>query len=928
MGYFIQNKHNQRNNERFIVLFFFLYNVSFCAGAARRGLPFWVPALLLAASLAGIAALACNYKNFKTRARLTTALIMCSVTFYASFCDDASSSLPSFMFLSVLTAFYGISELTWMPLASLLFILFYHAAVSHSMDALPKEAVIRILTQSASAFCLIFALRTWLKSRKESNEQIYKMIDALIEAEQSKDDFLSNISHEIRTPVNTVTGMSELALRETDPEKIRKEIFDIRDAGRNLMSLVSDILDFAQLEQGKMALEEEHYNIASTINDIISTAMARKGDKPIELIADCSADMPAGLYGDEKKIRRVIMNLVDNAIKYTESGCVCICVDTRRENYGVNLRVTVKDSGIGISEKSQEKLFESFSQVDTRKNRSNGGIGLGLAISKELVLKMGGTITARSQLAKGSMFRFVVPQKVVSEEPIGQVLNKESLSVAAYFDMEQFDMMAIRDEYSALIEHMTAQLQVKCRICRNLAELKRRASREAFTHIFISLKEYLEDASYFDAMAGSAKVVAVIERADEPRIQSPAVLRLYKPFYLLPVVSILNGSQGMKSESRIVRPGKFTAKDVHVLVVDDNKMNIRVIEGLLGEYRIKVTSAESGREALKKIEQMSYDFVFMDHMMPDMDGVETLRRIRDKAGNYYRRVPIVALTANAAPGSREMFLEEGFSDFLAKPVELSVLERLLKRTLPEEKLIYQETEASVADREKDRDDRFLIGSLDVSSGMLYCGGRQAYLSVLRSCRDEAGDEIALLDSLYRKQDWNNYAIRVHALKSAMKSIGAASLSELAKALEQAGKTGDTDYIVAHHEAMTCEYRRIAAELSQSPLLADDDDKVKEPASGPKSSDAPSEAEASEKADGSQEELDDAGFDERIARLEESMYGLDGSQMLAILEELQAFRYRQVSLAGKLDAVRDKIKRSDYMSAVDLLAHIRDGLKKS
>ena len=214
---------------------------------------------------------------------------------------------------------------------------------------------------------------------------------------------------------------------------MREEVYDIRDAGHELMALVSDILDFSQLQQGKMNLEEEAYNITSTINDIINIAMARKADRQIELIIDCDANIPSGLYGDEKKIRRVMLNLIDNAIKFTNEGGIVVRIYARKENYGVNLCVSVSDTGIGIEEEGLEKLFESFSQIDTRRNRQEGGIGLGLAISRELVQKMGGTITVRSRIGKGSIFRFVVPQKVLDDKPIGQVENREELNIAAYF---------------------------------------------------------------------------------------------------------------------------------------------------------------------------------------------------------------------------------------------------------------------------------------------------------------------------------------------------------------------------------------------------------------------------------------------------------------------------------------------------------------
>ncbi len=697
---------------------------------------------------------------------------------------------------------------------------------------------------------------------------------------------------------------------------------DIRDAGHNLMSIVNDILDFAQLQQDKMDIEEEAYNITSTINDIINMALARKGDKQIEFIVDCDANIPSGLLGDEKKIRRVIMNIVDNAIKFTNDGVVIIDIHDRREDYGINLCVSVKDTGSGIGEESLEKLFESFSQVDTRRNRQNGGVGLGLAISRALVQKMGGTITVQSRVNKGSIFRFVVPQKVLDENRIGQVINRHELNIAAYFDMEQFDMITIRDEYSKLIMHMVKQLQVKCHVCRNLAELKRRHDIEPFTHIFISLEEYQEDEAYFDELTKHTKVILVLERFNEKYVLNQDIIRLYKPFYILPVVSILNGNAGSGGGKQIVRMGKFTAPNAHVLVVDDNLMNIRVVEGLLKEYQIKVTYATSGQEALKIIEKMCFDFVFMDHMMPEMDGVETMHRIRDKAGHYYQKVPIIALTANAVPGNREMFLEEGFNDFVAKPLEMSVLERVLRRNLPEEKLVLQtrDEQQSMEQQLKEsneKEEKLKIGDLNVEQGLLYCGGPEAYLEILERCFEDGVNERQLLEKLYEEQDWKNYTIRVHGLKSTMQSIGAIPLFEKAKALEMAGKNEDIDYILEWHKDMIAEHIRVMEELKHCPKLHH---KLQE--------DVLPSALGQEKAAIDLPKLDDDMLDSLLTEFEAAMYDLNEEEMLLILGKIQEYQYCGASLKEKLALVKKKVEMSDYMSAVDLAYKIREELKNN
>ena len=557
---------------------------------------------------------------------------------------------------------------------------------------------------------------------------------------------------------------------------------------------------------------------------------------------------------------------------------------------------------------------------------------MGLAISRALIAKMGGTITVRSQLGKGSIFRFVVPQKVLDETPIGRLVHGEELNIAAYFDMEQFDMITIRDEYTGLIERMIRQLQVRCHVCRNLAELKRRESIQPFTHVFISMEEYQEDGKYFDDLAKRTKVILVVDRENGKCVTNPDIIRLYEPLYILPVVTILNDGEDVEGGLREVRQGKFTAPEVHVLVVDDNRMNIRVIEGLLKEYQIKVTHAASGQEALKAIERMCYDFVFMDHMMPEMDGVETLHRIRDKAGNYYKRVPVIALTANAAPGNREMFLEEGFSDFVAKPIELSVLERVLRRNLPEEKLIYAEERgfAGLVEQrgskhkicletgeQDDVEQKLSAAGLDVEKGFLYCGGREKYLSVLRAYREEGEENCRLLAKYYEQQDWANYTIKVHALKSTMRSIGALRLSEMAKALEEAGKSGRIDYIMAHHQELAWEHVNMMGELA-----------VLEMSFGQLDITDPKEEQNSGGEGPGQDisELDQEGFDRMMAQLEEAMYGLDGEEMLSVVTQMQAYTYCGSRLKGLLEPVRKKIEKADYMSAVEMVQRLYSRLK--
>ncbi len=908
MEYFRQSHVNERMTERFAVIIYSFYTANLCLDIVRENWEVWIPVVMFAPVVAGWILFFSSYGDYRIRAAFSAMLMQFTMILYAMYMDDPVREIPVLMATCILVAFYGFPRLLWMTLVALLFIIFYHGVISDTFRILSRENLLNFLFQTGNLVWPGMALFFWMRRQKESYAEMGRMIRVLEETKQSKDDFLSNISHEIRTPVNTICGMSELAMYQENADRRREEISDIRDAGRSLMSLINDILDFTQLQQGRMDLEEEAYSITSTISDIVAMAMARKKGRRIGLIVDCDADIPCRLLGDEKKIRRVIMNLVDNAVKFTEEGSITIGIHVRREDYGINLCVSVKDTGIGMSETSVERLFESFNQVDTGRNRQEGGIGLGLAIARALVLKMNGTLTVRSRPGRGSAVRFVIPQKILEDKPIVQIRNRETLNVAVYMNMEQFHMAYMRDAYGDNITRMLQQLQVKSHLCRSLAELKRREKREGFTHIFIGLAEYREEREYFDTLAGFCKITLIIEAEDEKYIENPNLLRIYRPFYLLPTAGILNGGRGMFKNRRTRGPQRFTAPDAHVLVVDDNVMNIRVLEGLLQEYQMKITYAVSGAEALEHMEKEYFDFVFMDHMMPEMDGIETLRRIRSRLGIYYQKIPVIALTANTAPGSRNMFLEAGFDDFLEKPVEISVLERVLLRNIPGEKLIFQ-SEKELLPENGAEEGVPVISDLDVAQGMLYCGGKEQYLEILSAYCDSGTKQRQELERLFMQEDWENYTIKVHALKSTMHSIGAGLSASRAKALEEAGRRGDTVYIKAHHLNFIVEHRRILEALGAyfGQSIAEKEEEEVLPAT-------------------KLPDLDEETFDRLTDQLEQAMYALDGNRMLAILTELGAYRYAGVPLGKRLEPVLKKVEMSDYISAMDTVCDIRDRLR--
>ena len=538
-------------------------------------------------------------------------------------------------------------------------------------------------------------------------------------------------------------------------------------------------------------------------------------------------------------------------------------------------------------------------------------MGLGLAISRALIQKMGGAITVKSGIGEGSVVKFVIPQKVVDETPIAWLHEKETINVAFCIDMENIEQSSIRGEYVDNIVYTAGQLNCKNRICRNLLELQRRAEKEAFSHAFVGIKEYQQNPEYFNRMAKLTRVFVILDYTEEKYVNYVNIGKVFKPFHILSVVDAINSSKADKTGVTYKENDRLMTAGAHVLVVDDNRMNLKVAEGLLTTYGINVTLATSGKEALEKITSMEYDFVFMDHMMPEMDGVETFHHIRSKIGSYYQKVPVVALTANAVAGTREMFIKEGFSDFVEKPIEKSVLERVLKRILPKEKVVtiaehnFPRQDGGKPDAELD----FGIEGLDVEKGMLYCNGKEQYIKILKGYCQDGEDTGKIANQLFEKQDWKNYTITVHGMKSAMRSIGATGLSDLAKELEFAGKEGHIDFIRQHHEKLMKEYERIMTGLRSVPLLCP-------------------EEKVQEQEDVEQQNLQTLGsetFQQIIAQMEDAMFSPDGEKLMELVCSLQQYRYCGKRLADFLAPVKRKIEMSDYVSAIDVLVRMQEEL---
>ena len=912
MGKHDYENSSERQIESIVIIISSIYSFTELILGYRNGWNQWGQMLVLSGMLLSWVYFFGKYTTFEARAHITCLSSQIVVIVYGIECGDFYLIASLFISLCILLGLYGVTKAMIYPFISYNFLVYYYIFIEKQLNWGKYTSDLGMVSRILQGYMTMFLVIYLVHRYKTGKESMLEMIDALRKSEREKDDFLANVSHEIRTPINTICGVSEIMLKNEVPVEMKEDILNIQSAGRNLMSVVGDILDYSELQEGDFELVEENYYVSSTFYDVINMTMAKKSEKNIELIVDCDGNIPSVLIGDEQKIRRVIMNLVNNAIEFTSEGCVSIEFGYRKEEYGINLIVTIKDTGIGMSKESVENLFKKFSQADMGRTRKKGGVGLGLAIAQTIVNKMGGFISVKSELEKGSEFRIVIPQKVYDESPIVNIPDKTNISAAVYINMEQFKYGEIRDEYSVIIQHIIEQLNVKCRVCRTLNELKRWEKREKFNQIFISLQEYQEDPVFFDKLAKRQNVHIVIDHFDDAKIQNKNISKIYKPFFVLSVVnSLKNSLTEMPQKQREGESHQLYAPDAHVLVIDDNRMNIRVVEGLMKEYGVKVSYALSGREGIEMLQEKNYDLILMDHMMPEMDGIETFHHIRRKSDLYYKEIPIIALTANAIAGAREMFMREGFNDFLSKPVESSVLQRTLKRHLPKNKqlsvsempieVVKDSSKEEVNESMKETGE-LVIGDLDISKGLMYCGNKENYLDILTTQRDSGREIQAQIEELYEKADWKNYVIVVHGIKSSMMSIGAVKLSEMAKALELAGKAEEYAFIQNEHAAMIEEFKRVMELLDNCKELPQKE----------------IETEVVEKPVITEEE-----FAQKLVELENATYEFDAEKVIPVLDVLSQYAYGSKDLEKELKPVYKKVEMFDFMSAYETVVKIKE-----
>ena len=565
-----------------------------------------------------------------------------------------------------------------------------------------------LFTVSIGLMLLMFAMETpdyqaltrTMDELRKTRDEAEEAMAAAQAASQAKSEFLTNISHEIRTPINAILGYNEMVLRDTEKNEVAQYCVNIQSAGKSLLSMISDMMDYTEMESGSIKLEEGNYSTASMISDIMICGKYFAEKKDIEIRVDIDSSIPKMLHGDSARITRIFSNLLSNSVKYTDFGHIDVVIKwEQKSEFAGWINAEVTDTGIGLRDEDIERITSAFHRADKKRNQNIQGLGLGLTIVTRLLAMMGSSLSIQSEYGKGTSISFRLMQGIVDPTPLG---NVESLTC-------------------------------------------------------------------------------------------------------IPEKNTLHAG--------------FTAPEARLLAVDDNSMNLELYRGSLKDTKIQIDTAMNGVEALELISRYKYDLIILDHMMPVMDGMETLKTIKKQ--NLCQDVPILVITANAVPGEKSVYLNAGFDDYLSKPVSSRQLLEAVRKYLPEH-LIRPYSNDLTIEEDEEQSKSGTIGRLssflDIKSAMEYCyNSEELYLNIINTYVEE--NRLEDIRNYCKEKDFENYRIQVHALKSGSRTIGAGGLSEHALSLEMAAKNNDTEFILENNESLLDEYgsllERIKAALAGS-----------------------------------------------------------------------------------------------------------------
>ncbi len=701
------------------------------------------------------------------------------------------------------------------------------------------------LATTAETFLIFIMYHTIENPDVKMIEQLEIAKSQADRANRAKTDFLSSMSHEIRTPLNAIVGFSDCITQAETLEEAKENANDIVSASQTLLEIVNGILDISKIEAGKIEIINTAYSSNELFTSTAKLIKARLGSKPLDFKVYIAPDIPPTLYGDHANLKKILVNILTNAVKYTDQGFVDFKVNCVINGEICRLMISVEDSGRGIKAKDIDKLFTKFQRLDEDRNTTIEGTGLGLAITKQLVEMMGGKIIVQSVYGKGSKFTVALDQRIEHKEIVEQKVeidnnldlsnkkilvvddNKLNLKVAAkilstykpiveVLDSGEECIQKIKDgnKYDLILMDDMMPHMRGTEVLNNLKNI------EGFNTPVIALtanaitgmrEKYLKDGfnDYLSKPIEKLELYKVlnkylnnkenIKENSEYKIDEVKQPEIKQPEIIQPEIK--------KSEIEF-----YDLSNKKVLVVDDNKLNLKVASNFLKPYNLNVDTAESGFVCIDMIKHNGfYDLILMDDMMPDMSGTQTLKKLKEE-DNY--RYPIVVLTANAIEGMREKYLKDGFTDYLSKPIDKKELNRVLKEVLVDELYdpiknnIFKEEIEIIGEDNKLNQEYLKNNNVDLSSALNLLGDIDIYNDVMREFKKGLDERLEKLRNYKDTNNMNDYAIIIHSIKSDSKYLGFTKLADLSYNHEMKAKENDINYINENYDSLMEEFKNV------------------------------------------------------------------------------------------------------------------------
>ncbi|MBO4904912.1 MAG: response regulator [Lachnospiraceae bacterium] len=530
-------------------------------------------------------------------------------------------------------------------------------------------AIVSMIIVGLCAGCTV---RFRFMFHQQAQEEAEKLKAEAMDAYIAKDMFLINMSHEIRTPMNAIVGTVDLLLDQEVSEHVSDSVYNILNSCNALLSLTDELMDLSKSENGEVSLYVTTYDMSELLMEVINMMTVRLTESNLDFFVNINNNIPRFLYGDVSKLRQLFVNILNNAVKYTPSGKIIMRVDCKPlDTDTIELVVDIEDTGVGIKKEDMKNLFvrNEYESADNEYENVDGS-GLGLAICAEIVNEMKGEISVQSEYRSGSVFTFRVPQRFTSMDTVAYIPDTDKYRILV-FEKD--------GDHAEHIRRILESFNINSDYAWTKQDLERLMNVNKYTHIFMSNERYEECESVLANRLVESNIVAFLDIDDNVHVQRATTV-LTRPIHSLNIAALLKNETNSYVRE-ITRKGGFECSRANILVVDDNYTNLNVASAILAKYGANVLTALSGKDCLRLLRDHDVDMIFLDYMMPEMNGIDTLEHIRKIPGSKYTSMPVIALTANVVSGAREMFLEAGFDDFMAKPISIDKMEKVLRKYL-------------------------------------------------------------------------------------------------------------------------------------------------------------------------------------------------------------------------------------------------------